>query len=113
MRLAARAPAPGGMLRFWNRSILQSPRSLHSESPRLTARATDDASSMPAGPGQFRRPPWHLSVAIDSALALALYLASYWLRFSRAQLSIFLPAAWSTAPWVVSGQVLLLAAARA
>jgi ABC-2 type transport system permease protein len=59
------------------------------------------------------RPPAWLSVTIDAGLGCCSYLAAYWLRFQGGELSAFLPGAWSTLPFVVSGQVAGLAAMRA
>ncbi len=60
-----------------------------------------------------RRPAWVLSVLLDGLLGVSAYLTSYWLRFDVEQLEIFLPAAWSTMPVVVSAQILALVAVGA
>ena len=63
---------------------------------------------------QFWRPSRPLSVLLDAVLGVAAYLASYWLRFHQGeQLATFLAVAWSTAPLVVGGQLVMLAVAQA
>lgn len=69
----------------------------------------ETASSPPA----LRRPSWLLSVALDCALGIGAYLASYWLRFQDYRLELFLPGAWSTMPFVVAGQLVALVLAGA
>lgn len=56
-------------------------------------------------PPSLRRPEWLLSALLDGGLAVAAYLAAYWLRFRGGQLENFLPSAWSTMPLVVAGQL--------
>ena len=65
------------------------------------------------GSAQLSRPAWLLSALLDSALAVGAYLAAYWLRFRGDRLETFLPGAWSTMPFVVTGQLVALAIARA
>jgi len=60
-----------------------------------------------------RRPAWLLSILIDGGFGVGAYLASYWLRFQDYRLDLFLPAAWSTMPFVVVGQLVALIAAGA
>src|SRR5438876_3352021 len=60
-----------------------------------------------------QRPGWLVSVPLDAGLAVAAYLASYWLRFPADRLEFFLPGAWSTMPLVVGGQLAALVGARA
>ena len=62
---------------------------------------------------QFRRPVWPVGVLMDALLGIAAYLAAYWLRFHGGSLATFIPGVWSTAPLVVSAQVLVLALLRA
>src|SRR5437867_12600450 len=73
-------------------------------SPRA---ATLDAAAL------LRRPGVRLSLTVDGVLAVAAYLAAYWLRFQGDRLEAFLPGAWSTMPWVVVGQLVALGITRA
>jgi ABC-type polysaccharide/polyol phosphate export permease len=59
------------------------------------------------------RPSWLLGVFLDALLAVSAYMASYWLRFDREELALFLPGAWSTLPLVAGAQVLALGALQA
>ena len=59
------------------------------------------------------RPSWLLGVFLDALLAVSAYMASYWLRFDREELALFLPGAWSTLPLVVGAQILALGALQA
>ena len=59
------------------------------------------------------RPSWLLGVFLDALLAVGAYIASYWLRFDREQLAMFLPGAWSTLPVVVGAQILALGVLQA
>ena len=67
---------------------------------------------MNGSPGP-RRPPLLFSVLLDGGLAVGAYLAAYWLRFRGDRLDTFLPAAWSTLPFVMAGQLLALVVAQA
>ena len=53
------------------------------------------------------------SLLLDGGLAFGAYLAAYWLRFRGDRLDTFLPAAWSTLPLVMTGQLLALVVAGA
>ena len=59
------------------------------------------------------RPSWLLGIFLDALLGVSAYIVSYWLRFDSEHLAAFLPGAWSTAPLVVSTQILALGALRA
>src|SRR5262245_37704505 len=59
------------------------------------------------------RPSWILSVVLDALLGVSAYIAAYWLRFDSERLAEFLPAAWSTVPWVVGAQIVALGALQA
>ncbi len=56
----------------------------------------------------MNRPPAWFSLVLDGVLAVASYLAAYWLRFSDSRLDVFLPAALSTTPVVVACQLAAL-----
>ncbi len=60
-----------------------------------------------------RRPAAWLSLLLDGALAVGAYLAAYWLRFRGDRLETFLPGAWSTLPFVMTGQLVALGVVRA
>lgn len=55
-----------------------------------------------------RRPSLLLSLLLDGALSAAAYFLAYWLRFQGDLLTEFLPGAFSTAIFVVAGQLLAL-----
>jgi lipopolysaccharide transport system permease protein len=63
--------------------------------------------------GLPERPFWLAAVLLDGVFAAVAYLVSYWLRFDRPQLELFLPKAWSTMPVVVAAQLTCLAIGRA
>jgi lipopolysaccharide transport system permease protein len=76
--------------------------------------AVHDVSATDVAGSQVpQRPAWLLSVALDCALGAGAYLASYWLRFQGDRLEAFLPGAWSTLPFVVTGQLMALVIAGA
>ena len=52
-----------------------------------------------------RRPTLIASLLLDGALAVIAHLLSYWLRFDRDLLVTFLPGAWSTLPFLLTGQL--------
>jgi len=79
----------------------------------MSVAAHDTATGVAAGPPVPRRPAWLLSVCLDGALGGAAYLSSYWLRFPGDSLGLFLPAAWTTMPVVVIGQLAALSLAGA
>lgn len=68
------------------------------------SRLTDELRSITPSP-DFRRPPPALAVLLDGSLSCLIHIASYWLRFTPDQLSVFLPAALATTPIVVAGQL--------
>jgi lipopolysaccharide transport system permease protein len=53
-----------------------------------------------------------LSILLDGCLAVAAYFGAYWLRFQSDRLGAFLPGAWSTLPFVVTGQLVALGILR-
>jgi ABC-2 type transport system permease protein len=55
-----------------------------------------------------RRPALALSILADLALAITTYFVTYWLRFGRERLEMFLPGAWSTLAFVVMAQLAAL-----
>jgi lipopolysaccharide transport system permease protein len=55
-----------------------------------------------------RRPGWLLSTFLDALFGVITYLGSYWLRFESDRFILFLPSAWSTAPFVVGAQIVAL-----
>ncbi len=58
------------------------------------------------------RPALSLSLALDVAFGLVVYLVCYWLRFQTGELATFLPMAWSTTPLVTASQVGGMAVSR-
>ena len=79
----------------------------------MSVAAHDPNAARVAGSQLPRRPAWLLSVLLDCALAIAAYLASYWLRFQGERLEMFLSGARSTLPVVVAGQLVALVLAGA
>src|SRR4030095_15048594 len=71
----------------------------------MSVAINDTIADSVASPIVPRRPAWILSLLLDALLGASTYLASYWLRFDRDQLTHFLPTAWSTMPIVVAGQI--------
>jgi ABC-2 type transport system permease protein len=70
------------------------------------ARRAVKVSARSASGAQFAaRPTWRRSLLCDTPLAFGAYLASFWIRFHGDRLETFLPAVWSTIPFVVAGQI--------
>jgi lipopolysaccharide transport system permease protein len=73
-----------------------------------TRTAQGDDSRVPGGGDRELRPGWLLGAALDAALAAAIHLLSYRLRFDADQFATFFPSALSTAPVVVACQLIML-----
>ncbi len=79
----------------------------------MSAGVRDPLPSANADAVLRRRPPPGLGILLDGGLAVVIYFATYWLRFSAGTRDAFLPGARSSLLFVVIGQLAALALAGA